>query len=71
MNFVAVFEVPEVSYFTKRVSGSVPSVAATPTQFATTPEVAPVNFTPLYFVISDRDLPDNFTRQISIRYYKI
>ena len=53
--------VPEVSYLTNKVSGSVPSVAATPIQFATTPEVTPVNLTPLYFVISETDLADSFT----------
>ena len=61
MNVVAVFEVPDVMYLTNKVSGSVPSVAATPIQFATTPELTPVNCTPLYFVISYRDFADSFT----------
>ena len=48
-------------YFTKRVSGSVPSVADVSIQVATTPEVTPVKVTPTYFVISETDLADNFT----------
>ena len=61
VNLTAVFEVPDVSYFTNKVSGSVPSVAAVPIQFAITPDVAPVNLIPLYFVISETDFADNFT----------
>ena len=39
--------VPEFLYLTNKVSGSVPSVAETPTTSATTPEVPPVKVLPL------------------------
>ena len=43
VNAVAVLLVPEVSYWTNKVLGSVPSVTDTPITFAITPEVWPVN----------------------------
>ena len=42
VNALETLSVPEFLYFTNRVSGSVPSVATTPTTSATTPEVPPV-----------------------------
>ena len=39
--------VPEFLYLTNKVSGSVPSVAETPTTSATTPEVPPVKVLPV------------------------
>ena len=42
VNAFETLSVPEFLYFTNRVSGSVPSVAATPTTSATTPDVPPV-----------------------------
>ena len=47
VNFVSVLFVPEFSYFTNNVLGSVPSVADTLITFATTPEVVPVNLKPI------------------------
>ena len=61
VNTKAVLFVPVFVYFTKRVSGSVPSVADVSIQVATTPEVTPVKVTPTYFVISETYLSDNFT----------
>ena len=42
VNVSASLAVPEFLYLTNKVSGSVPSVAETPTTSATTPEVPPV-----------------------------
>ena len=61
VNDVDVLLVPDVSYFTNNVSGSVPSVADVPTTLAITPDEAPVNLTLSYFVMSEIDLADNFT----------
>ena len=47
VNFVSVLFVPEFSYFTNNVLGSVPSVADTLITFAVTPEVPPVNLKPI------------------------
>ena len=47
VNLTSVLFVPEFSYFTYKVLGSVPSVASTPITFAVTPEVAPVNLKPI------------------------
>ncbi len=46
VNDVEVLLVPEVSYCTNSVLGSVPSVATWLITFATTPEVVPVNCSP-------------------------
>ena len=46
VNFTSELFVPEFSYFTYKVLGSVPSAASTPITFAVTPEVAPVNLKP-------------------------
>ena len=61
VNLTELLSVPDVSYFTYKVSGSVPSVTSKPTQLAMTPDEAPVNLTPLYFDKSETDLADNFT----------
>ena len=47
VNFSDVLLVPEFSYFTYKVFGSVPSAASTPITFAVTPEVPPVNLKPI------------------------